>query len=496
MNYIMSEVTESSVDSVDPNVEKADKVKEQANVFFKEKNYEQAILLYSEAIELNPSVAAYFGNRSFANLKLENYGYALEDASKAIALDRRYLKGYYRRASANMAMGKFKAAMKDYETVVKSKPNDADAKVKYTECSKIVKRQAFEKAIACDEVKKIVSETIHLEAMTIDDSYKGPRIADEGMTKEFMSELIQYYKSGKDMRLSKRDAYYIVLEVKKVLEELPSMVDITIEESNQLTVCGDIHGQYYDLCHIFELNGLPSEENPYLFNGDFVDRGSWSVEVILVLFGFKVLYPKHFHLVRGNHETDNMNQMYGFEGEVKAKYTPQMMELFSEVFNFLPLAYCINNKVLVMHGGLCQDTVTLDDLRKIERNKQPPESGPMCDLLWSDPQTALGQGASKRGVSFQFGPDVTEKFLKSNNLDYIIRSHEVKHDGYEVSHNGKCITIFSAPNYCDQMGNKGAFIHLKAPDLKPEFTQFEAVPHPEAKPMQYANSLMRMAGLV
>ena len=104
--------------------------------------------------------------------------------------------------------------------------------------------------------------------------------------------------------------------------------------------------------NIFELNGLPSEENPYLFNGDFVDRGSFSVECIFVLFGFKLLYPNHFFMSRGNHESENMNKMYGFEGEVKSKYSSNMVDLFTEVYNWLPLCHCINNRILVMHGGL------------------------------------------------------------------------------------------------------------------------------------------------
>lgn len=143
-----------------------------------------------------------------------------------------------------------------------------------------------------------------------------------------------------------------------------------------------------------------------------------------------------------------MNQMYGFDGEVKAKYSPQMAELFTEVYNWLPLAHCLNKKVLVMHGGLfSSDDVTLDDIRKIDRNRQPPEEGIMCELLWSDPQPQNGRALSKRGVGCQFGPDVTKNFLKKNDLQYIIRSHEVKKDGYEVAHDGKCITVFSAPNY-------------------------------------------------
>eukprot|EP00075_Anas_platyrhynchos_P036927 XP_027326180.1 serine/threonine-protein phosphatase 5-like [Anas platyrhynchos] len=196
----------------------------------------------------------------------------------------------------------------------------------------------------------------------------------------------------------------ILVQVKEVLAKLPTLVETTLKETEKLTVYGDTHEQYYDLLNIFELNGLPSESNPYIFNGDFVDRGSFSVEVILTLFGFKLLYPDHFHLLRGNHETDNMNQIYGFEGEVKAKYTAQMFALFSEVFEWLPLAQCINGKV-------------------------------------------LNGRTSKRGVSCQFGPDVTKSFLERNRLDYIIRSHEVKPEGYEVAHDGKCVTVFSAPNY-------------------------------------------------
>lgn len=230
--------------------------------------------------------------------------------------------------------------------------------------------------------------------------------------------------------------------------EQPSLVEVPIPDDQKFTVCGDIHGQFFDLMNIFELNGLPSPTNPYLFNGDFVDRGSFSVECIFTLFGFKLLYPEHFFMSRGNHESATMNQMYGFEGEVKAKYTTQMAELFTEVYNWLPLAHCLNNRVLVMHGGLfAKDDVTLADIRAVDRNRQPPEDGLMCDLLWSDPQPQNGRAPSKRGVGCQFGPDVTQRFLELNKLDYIIRSHEVKNMGYEVAHNGKCITVFSAPNY-------------------------------------------------
>ena len=157
----------------------------------------------------------------------------------------------------------------------------------------------------------------------------------------------------------------------------------------------------------------------------------------------------------------------------------------------------LNNQPLINDRILCcflQDNITLDDIRKTERNRQPPDEGIMCELLWSDPQPSPGRSASKRGVGCQFGPDVTKRFLEHNGLDYVIRSHEVKQNGYEVTHDGKCITVFSAPNYCDSMGNQGAFISLKGDDLTPVFTSYEAVPHPNVKPMAYANSLLSLFG--
>jgi len=263
----------------------------------------------------------------------------------------------------------------------------------------------------------------------------------------------------------------------------------------RITVCGDTHGQFYDVLNIFEMNGYPSSSNPYLFNGDFVDRGSFSVEVILTYLLLKFACPDGIYLTRGNHETKNMNKIYGFEGEVKHKYDDKIFELFLEVFCQLPLAAVIENQVFVTHGGLPTDkNVSLDDIRKIKRGCEPPESGLMSDLLWSDPQPFPGKSPSKRGVGFSFGPDITEAFLEYNQLKLLVRSHEVRDEGYLVEQGGKTITVFSAPNYCDSMGNKGAFIHFDA-TCEPKFTQYEAVSHPDVKPMQYAAGMGGMGGL-
>mmetsp|Transcript_31005 Transcript_31005/g.95342 ORF Transcript_31005/g.95342 Transcript_31005/m.95342 type:complete len:308 (+) Transcript_31005:1-924(+) len=291
--------------------------------------------------------------------------------------------------------------------------------------------------------------------------------------------------------IAKKYAYAIVLDMIKLLRGLSTLVDIPVPDDGEITVCGDVHGQYYDLLNIWKLNKVPSETNPYLFNGDFVDRGSFSVEVILILFSWKLLYPRHLHLARGNHETRNMNKLYGFEGEVTKKYDEDLYQLFCEAFCLLPLAHVINKKVFVVHGGLfSQDNVQLEQLRRVKREGEPPDEGLMTEMLWSDPQPGKGRMPSKRGVGVAFGQDVTENFLTTNDLKLVIRSHEMKEEGYEEEHSGKLITVFSAPNYCDQMGNKGAFVRLDGKTLAPKFTSFAAVPHPNVKAMQYANPML------
>ncbi|EDS32813.1 serine/threonine-protein phosphatase 5 [Culex quinquefasciatus] len=473
--------------------ERAEDLKNQANECFKNKDYENAVRLYTDALGVDGNSAIYYANRSFAYLRQEAFGYALNDAVQAIKCNPAYLKGYYRRAGAHMALGKFKLALQDLEFVAKRCPNDKDAQMKYSECKKIVTKMAFERAIAVDKVEKSLMEMCRdLESATIEADYEGPKLEDGKVTLDFMKHLMEWYKNEK--KLHKNFAYRILCDVEALFKKQPSLVDITVPADCKFTVCGDIHGQFYDLLNIFEINGLPSETNPYLFNGDFVDRGSFSVECIFTLFGFKLLYPNHFFLSRGNHESVNMNQMYGFTGEVVAKYSQTMSEMFTIVYNWLPLCHCINQKILVMHGGLfSKDGVALDDLRTIDRNRQPPEEGLMCELLWSDPQPQNGRSPSKRGVGIQFGPDVTKAFLEHNKLDYVIRSHEVKDEGYEVAHDGKCITVFSAPNYCDAMGNLGAFINITGSDLTPQYKTYAAVPHPKVKPMAYASSLSMLA---
>mmetsp|Transcript_13777 Transcript_13777/g.41937 ORF Transcript_13777/g.41937 Transcript_13777/m.41937 type:complete len:481 (+) Transcript_13777:82-1524(+) len=472
----------------------AEELKNEGNKLFQGGRYHEAVEKYNDAIELNPDVPAYYTNRAFCHLKMENHGLAIADATVALELDRTFVKAYYRRGSAFMALAKYKDALRDFKAVKQLKPTDKDAIAKFKACEKEVKREAFERAIHSDEpTHQSIAEQIDVSTINVEDGYKGPHIS-WPLTHDMALEIAQTLKDCE--KLHRRYVIEILLEVKKILEALPTLVDVPVPEGHHINVCGDTHGQFYDLLNIFDTFGYPSEENPYLFNGDFVDRGSFSVEVVLLLFTFKALYPSHLHLTRGNHETLNMNKVYGFEGEVKHKYSQQMFQLFTEVFHELPLAYCLGKKVLVVHGGLfSRDDVTLDDIRKIDRRREPPDEGLMSEILWSDPQPMPGRAPSKRGVGLSFGPDVTAKFLERNDLKLVVRSHEVKDAGYEIEADGKLITVFSAPNYCDQMGNKGALLRFDS-DLEYVVKQFEAVPHPShIRAMQYAAGMGGLFGL-
>ncbi|OAY84002.1 Serine/threonine-protein phosphatase 5 [Ananas comosus] len=479
-------------ENTNSNAERAEELKLLANEAFKANKFSQAIELYSQAIELNDKNAVYWANRAFAHIKREEYGSAVQDATKAIEIDPQYSKGYYRRGAAYLAMGKFKEALKDFQQVKRIRPNDPDATRKLKECEKAVQKIRFEEAIAVhDSERRSVADSIDFHCIEVEPQYAGARIEGETVTLDFVKKMMDDFKNQK--HLHKRYAFQIVLQAREMLRAMPTLVEITVPNGHHFTVCGDVHGQYYDLLNIFELNGLPSEENPYLFNGDFVDRGSFSVEVILTLFAFKCMRPTAMYLSRGNHESKSMNKIYGFEGEVKSKLSEIFVELFAEVFCCLPLAHVINEKIFVVHGGLFSvDGVKLSEIRAIDRFCEPPEEGLMCEILWSDPQPQPGRGPSKRGVGLSFGADVTKRFLQENNLELVVRSHEVKDEGYEIEHDGKLITVFSAPNYCDQMGNKGAFIHFTAPELKPDIVSFSAVPHPDVKPMAYASNFLRL----
>ncbi|KAJ6237204.1 serine/threonine-protein phosphatase 5 [Anaeramoeba flamelloides] len=326
----------------------------------------------------------------------------------------------------------------------------------------------------------------------VEESYTGERMKGDQISLEFILEMIEDFKSLKPPH--QRYLYKIFQEIRDLFESLDTVVDIEISENTNFTVVGDLHGQFFDLLHIFELNGLPSEANCYLFNGDLIDRGDYSLEILVTVFSFKLLYPNSIHLNRGNHETETLNSVYGFYQEVLDKLYGDSISYFNSIFDYLPLVTILNKKIFICHGGLfLTDDVTINEIRNITRSEksnrmylQNPFSIFTC-LLWSDPGIYNGRQPSVRHTSLVFGPDVTENFLKLNNLDLIIRSHQVEFEGYKIMHKEKLITVFSSPNYMGLLKNKGAIIRFDS-QLNKKIIQFDSVDREQHKNIKRANA--------
>lgn len=227
-----------------------------------------------------------------------------------------------------------------------------------------------------------------------------------------------------------------------------------------IKICGDIHGQYSDLLRLFENGGFPPAAN-YLFLGDYVDRGSQGIETICLLLAFKIKFPENFFILRGNHECASINRIYGFFDECKRRYSIKAWKALTDTFNCLPIACVVAEKIFCCHGGLSPELQHMEQIERVVRPCDVADTGLICDLLWSDPQDGLvGWGESERGVSFTFGADIVDKFLRKHNLDLICRGHQVVEDGYQFFAKRQLITIFSAPNYGGDFDNCGAVLSV------------------------------------
>ena len=263
-------------------------------------------------------------------------------------------------------------------------------------------------------------------------------------------------KPGKQVDLKEEEIKFLIDKSLPIIKEQKMLIELEAP----LHVCGDIHGQYYDLLRIFEHCGYPGEYN-YLFLGDYVDRGKQSLETICLLLCYKIKYPEKVTLLRGNHESSVTNRIYGFYDECKRRYNVRIWRSFTELFNFLPVAALIDEKILCMHGGLSPDLKTIQNIQDISRPTDIPDTGLLCDLLWSDPDdTVNGYGVNERGVSVVYNSKIVQTFLKNNDLDLICRAHQVVEEGYEFFADKRLVTVFSAPNYCGEFDNAGAMMSV------------------------------------
>lgn len=291
-----------------------------------------------------------------------------------------------------------------------------------------------------------------------------------------------FYREG---RLTDDQAIFIIQRAAEILRQEPNLLEVEAP----ITVCGDIHGQYFDLMKLFEVGGNPADTR-YLFLGDYVDRGYFSIECVLYIWALKIWYPDTLFLLRGNHECRHLTDYFTFKLECRHKYSERVYDACIEAFCCLPLAAIMNKQFLCVHGGLSPELVTLDDLRTVNRFREPPTSGLMCDLLWADPLEDFGNESNAegfihnhvRGCSYFFSYTAACAFLERNNLLSIIRAHEAQDAGYRMYKKTRTtgfpsvMTIFSAPNYLDVYNNKAAV--LKYENNVMNIRQFNCTPHP------------------
>ncbi|KAK6913180.1 Calcineurin-like phosphoesterase domain, ApaH type [Dillenia turbinata] len=313
------------------------------------------------------------------------------------------------------------------------------------------------------------------------------------------------------------------LEVKTLCDQARA---ILVEEWNvqpvkcPVTVCGDIHGQFHDLIELFRIGGSAPDTN-YLFMGDYVDRGYYSVETVTLLVALKVRYRDRIIILRGNHESrqitqvihegmgleneirhnddfqlnantlgileskflqllypgnDDLALVYGFYDECLRKYgNANVWKHFTDLFDYLPLTALIESQVFCLHGGLSPSLDTLDNIRSLDRIQEVPHEGPMCDLLWSDPDDRCGWGISPRGAGYTFGQDIAAQFNHTNGLTLISRAHQLVMEGYNWCQEKNVVTVFSAPNYCYRCGNMAAILEI-GEHMDQNFIQFDPAP--------------------
>jgi len=339
-----------------------------------------------------------------------------------------------------------------------------------------------------------------------------------------------------------------------VMKQLCEMVkEVLMEESNiqpvvtPVTICGDIHGQFYDLLELFRVaGGMPGEsdvqapktattiittddieppteitdeklkgklkssgpagedtddvneggeggpspdatisantssqsaDTRFVFLGDFVDRGYFSLETFTLLMCLKAKYPDRIVLVRGNHESRQITQVYGFYEECQTKYgNASVWKACCQVFDFLVLAAIVDGTVLCVHGGLSPEIRTIDQIRVVARAQEIPHEGAFCDLVWSDPEDIDTWAVSPRGAGWLFGDKVATEFNHVNGLKTIARAHQLVNEGYKFHFPDKSVvTVWSAPNYCYRCGNVASIMAVDT-DLNTKFSIFSAVP--------------------
>jgi diadenosine tetraphosphatase ApaH/serine/threonine PP2A family protein phosphatase len=277
-------------------------------------------------------------------------------------------------------------------------------------------------------------------------------------------------RSGQHLKES--DLVLLLNKLAEVLYQESTLLSVPLP----ITICGDLHGQLYDVFELFKVSG-GVEANHYLFLGDYVDRGWFSIETFSYLAALKLRYPDRISLLRGNHECRAISRTYGLYDESISRYGHAgVWKLLNDVFDLLPLAALVGGDIFCVHGGLSPTIRFVEQIPTFERKIELPSYGPLCDLAWSDPEPVEDWGENLRGAGRIFGRKQTNKFCHENNIQLICRAHQIAMKGYEWHfEEEQIVTVWSAPNYSYKTVNDASVLKIDR-QKKREFVLFKAVP--------------------
>lgn len=317
--------------------------------------------------------------------------------------------------------------------------------------------------------------------------------SDNDILNKFIDYLLTFNKKHEDFLI--KNPNYLSTPFRFDIEEgvLLSILDNVkkqiIKEDNLLNITapiyifGDIHGQYADLLRFLEMTKLPPKVK-LLFLGDYVDRGDNSIEVLTLIFALKIKFPNKVFMIRGNHECSELNESYGFKDECLERYKSNGNKIWNKInecLHNLSISALINKKIFCVHGGISMDLEKLEHINNIQKGTNIPNSGLLCDLTWSDPKKHTTNFMSNdRGVSYTFNEKMVDDFCKKHEIDLVCRAHQVVNNGYKFFSGNKLVTVFSAPNYCGEVGNSGSVMKVSK-NLECSFLILKPIKRPKKK---------------
>ncbi|KAH0573844.1 Serine/threonine-protein phosphatase [Spironucleus salmonicida] len=463
----------------------AAELKDQGNKYFLSGDYALSQTLYTQALDIEPESPIILSNRANANFMLGDFLPAEQDALKAVQIDPQYVKGYWRLAEIYSCTTKQQQALEMYRKAHDILPNNKKIALALTSAIQVVGRSKAPNLLKglSDIPVRNLNDFIKYQnannqlANPYTANSTGPEsVNEDGRQYRFDIEnnivgLFEELSSGRF--LHSQEVFRLIHKAGEVINPLKAVSEFSF--NSKLFIIGDIHGSLPDFKQIFnvhiKLNEFDKSDDSILILGDYVDRGDFGHQVVLFFAALKIKYPNRVHMIRGNHETPQMNSFFGYQQQIENNYGTKsgVFSFMTQFFANLPLSYIFTdniskNRFFACHGG--PPVKTEDFMSCIPEKTIEPSDEVSQQLLWNDPNKdgSSGMRPSHRGVGVIFGKDLNSNFCAKYGFQRIFRGHEVVYEAGGVKddfNDGKHITVFSSSHYMGQ-GNYGGMALLEA----------------------------------